>query len=233
MNNRWRAVRLFYNWCYEKGIIKENPCGFIKTPKPDKRIIPTFKEHHIRTLLYLCPPNRWWGARDRAIILTLLLTGIRLEELAGLTLSSLNFKEMWMRVRGKGNKERKVYIEKRLLDALINWLIWREKILSEKGKEKDALWITQEGDPLTKEGVSSIIKRLAEKSGIKDVRVSAHTFRHTFAVNMLRAGKDIRFLQAVLGHESLSSTEIYVRTLSQEDAIEWHKKVEPFKGWKL
>ena len=60
-----------------------------------------------------------------------------------------------------------------------------------------------------------------------------HTFRHTFAVNMLRAGKDIRFLQAVLGHESLSSTEIYVRTLSQEDAIEWHKKVEPFKGWKL
>jgi len=181
-------------------------------------------------MLRLCPPNTWWGCRDRAIILTLLLTGIRLEELASLTLTSINLNDHYIKVLGKGNKERKVYIEKRLAKVLIDWLIVRSRLA---GEDNNALWVTGRGEKLSAEGIKTVIKRLGKRAGITDVRVSAHTFRHTFAINMLRAGKDVRYLQAILGHSSLKSTEIYVRTLNQEDALEWHSHVEPFKGWRF
>ena len=227
LNDHWRAIRLFYNWAYETGKIDQNPCAGIKGPKPQKTLISVFKEHHIRAMLYLCPPTIWWGARDRAMVLTLLLTGVRLQELAGLTLSSINFRERYIRVLGKGNKERKIYLDRRLAKALLDWLMFRPKT------DTDALWVSQDGKPLGTESIRSIIKRLGQRARITDVRVSPHTFRHTFAINMLREGKDVRFLQAILGHSTLKSTEIYVRTLDQEDALEWHKQVEPFKGWHI
>ena len=127
MNSRWRAVRLFFRWCHETGRIQADPTVGIKGPKPGKTLIPVFQEHHIQAMLQLCPPNTWWGCRDRAIILTLLLTGIRVGELANLTLSSVNLQDRYVTVLGKGNKERKVYLEKRLIKALIDWLEVRSR----------------------------------------------------------------------------------------------------------
>jgi integrase/recombinase XerC/integrase/recombinase XerD len=178
-------------------------------------------------MLWLCPPNTWWGARDRAILLSLLLTGIRLEELSKLTLHSINLSDRYIRVRGKGNEERKIYLEQCLAKALIGWLMMRPQ------SKEDALWLTKEGERLSMGAIKAILYRLGKRAGTTDVRVSAHTFRHTFATNMLRAGKDVRYLQAVLGHETLKSTEIYVCTLNQEDAIKWHKNAAPFREWKL
>lgn len=111
-NNYWRAVRLFYNWCLETGKLKKTPIAGIKGPKPEQVLIPVFKPHHVQVMLRFCPPNTWWGARDKAIVLTLLLTGTRLAEMANLKLSSISFNEHYIRVKGKGNKERKIHMER-------------------------------------------------------------------------------------------------------------------------
>ena len=99
----------------------------------------------------------------------------------------------------------------------------------------DALWLTLKRypTPLTSNAVKCILDRINNSVQAPDIKISAHRFRHTFGLNMLRQGKDIRYVQAVMGHEDLASTEIYVRTLTEEDAIEWRKQIDPFKDWGL
>jgi len=99
VNSRFRALRTFFNWCVAEGIVDRSPLSNIRTPSVGSIVIPVSSPEHVKALLYLCPPNTWWGARDRAIILTLLHTGIRLSELTGLKLSDC------IRVRGKGNRQ--------------------------------------------------------------------------------------------------------------------------------
>ena len=234
INNYWRAVRLFYKWAYRKGKIAQDPTAGIEGPKATRPYVATFKEDHVAALLQLCPPNTRWGARDRAIIITLLRTGVRLSELCSMEVSELNLDQRCAKVRGKakrgqgqGPRERVVYLDGEVRKTILDWLMLRTT------NGTDTLWTTHTGKPLTPNAVELVMRRIKEKVGADDVRISAHTFRHTFAVNLLRHGKDIRFVQACLGHDDIESTQIYVRTLTQEDALEWRKNVDPFKGWKL
>ncbi|MDY6833452.1 MAG: tyrosine-type recombinase/integrase [Chloroflexota bacterium] len=232
MNGYWRGVKRFYKWGIETGKLEYDPTIGIKGPKAKRSFVPVFKEHHVAAMLDLCPPNTPWGARDRAIIITLLLTGVRREELVSMRLTELDMEHHRITVRGKGSnqkgsKERTVYLDRKVMRAILDWLMFRPD------NGSDALWTTSTGTPMTTNAVRLVIRRLAAKIKAPDVRISAHTFRHTFAINVLREGKDVRFLQAVMGHEGLESTEIYVRTLSQEDALEWRKGIDPFKGWRL
>lgn len=109
-NNRFRALRAFFNWCVAEAIAERNPMSNIHTASVGTIVIPVFSSEHVKALLYLCPPNTWCGARDRAIILTLLHTGIRLSELTGLQLINLNFTSDCIKVRGKGDMERTIYL---------------------------------------------------------------------------------------------------------------------------
>ncbi|MCX5999845.1 MAG: tyrosine-type recombinase/integrase [Chloroflexi bacterium] len=234
LNNYWRAVRLFYNWSHQTGRMKRNPTAGIKGPGAAKTLIATFQPDHIEAMLTLCLPNTWWGIRDRAILITFLLTGVRLGELVNLTVSSLNMKDGndYMVVAGKGSRRsgtrvRRVYLDPRVRLALLDWLEVRP------ASDSDALWLSLQGKPLGKAAVQKMMHRLGDRAGVSGIRVSPHTGRHTFAIETLREGKDVCYLQQLLGQDSLKSTEIYVRTLNAEDALRWHREVRPFKGWKL
>ncbi len=226
LNNRFRALRAFLNWCVAEGIIDRSPMSNIRTPSVGSILIPVFSPMHVKALLYLCPPNTWWGARDRAIILTLLYTGIRLSELTGLMLEDVNLAQDCVKMLGKGDKERTIYLAPEAQQAILRYIRHREDGLP-------YLWLSQCGVQLTPNAVQQLIRDLGRKAGIKGVRCSAHTFRHTFAVNFLKAGGSLRHLQEIMGHTSMKPLEVYLRTVSADDAMHFHRQVRPFKGWEL
>ena len=226
INNRFRALRAFFNWCVAETVIDRSPMSNIHTPSVGSVIIRVFSPEHVRDLLYLCPPNTWWGARDRAIILALLHTGIRLSELTGLQLSDLNFVGDHIKVRGKGNKERRVYLAPEAQQAILRYLRHRSD-------DATHLWLSRQGTRLTSNAVQQIIRDLGRKARLDGVRCSAHTFRHTFAINFLKAGGSLRYLQEIMGHTSMKSLETYLRAVSADDAIQVHRQIKPFKGWQF
>jgi len=226
VNSRFRTLRAFFNWCVAEGIVDRSPMSNIRTPSVGSIVIPVFAPEHVKALLYLCPPNTWWGARDLAIILTLLHTGIRLSELTGLKLSDLNFTGDCIRVRDKGDKERTIYLALEAQQAILRYLRHRSD-------GAPYLWLSRQGTRLTSNAVQQLIRDLGRKAGLKGVRCSAHTFRHTFAVNFLKAGGSLRHLQEIMGHTSMKPLEAYLRTVSADDAIQVHRQIKPFKGWQL
>ncbi len=226
VNNRFRALRAFFNWCVSEGVIAQSPMRNMCAPSLGKIVIPVFSPEHLKAILHLCPPNTWWGARDRAIVLTLLHTGMRLSELTGLKLRDLNFMNDTIKVRGKGDKERMIYLDPEVQRAILQYLRHRRD-------RNENLWMSRYGEPLTSEAVRQLIRDLGIKAGIKGARCSAHTFRHTFAINFLKAGGSLRHLQEILGHTSMKPLEAYLRTVSADDAMQVHRRVKPFKGWRL
>jgi site-specific recombinase XerD len=226
VNGRFRALRAFFNWCVAEGIIDRSPMSNIRTPSVGSILIPVFSPMHVKALLHLCPPNTWWGARDRAIILTLLHTGIRLSELTGLGLGDVNFTLDCIKVLGKGDKERTIYLAPEAQQAILRYIRHRSDSLP-------YLWLSCGGAQLTSNAVQQLIRDLGQRAGIKGVRCSAHTFRHTFAVNFLKAGGSLRHLQEIMGHTTMKPLEVYLRTVSADDAMHFHRQVKPFKGWQL
>jgi len=135
-------------------------------------VIPVFHPEHVKALLYLCPPNTWWGARDRAIILTLLHTGIRLSELTGLQLSDLNFTSDCIRVWGKGDKERTIYLAPEAQQAILRYLRHRSDGATH-------LWLSRQGTRLTSNAVQQLIREpIGQKSSLKGVRCSRPGLPH-------------------------------------------------------
>lgn len=226
LNSRFRALRAFFNWCVAEAIVDRSPMSNIHTPSVGRIVIPVFSPEHVKALLYLCPPNTWWGARDRAIILTLLHTGVRLSELTGLELSDLYFTSDCVRVRGKGDKERTIYLAPEPQQAILRYLRHRSDDATHLG-------LSRQGMRLTSNAVQQLIRDLGRKAGLKGVRCSAHTFRHTFAVNFLKAGGSLRHLQEIMGHTSMKPLEAYLRAVSADDAMQVHRQIHPFKGWSL
>jgi len=226
INNRFRALSSFVSWCIGEGIISDSPLRNIRAPSVGRTVLPIFAPDHVRAMLYLCPPNTWWGARDRAIILTLLHTGIRLSELVGLRLEDVDLDREEIKVRGKGDKERKVYLDRDAQRAILSWLRQRKD-------SGDSLFISRKAEPLTANAVKQLFFDLGRRSKINGVRCSAHTFRHTFAVNFLKAGGSLRHLQEIMGHTSMKPLEVYLRTVNADDAIEVHRQLRPFRRWQV
>lgn len=177
-------------------------------------------------MLRLCPPNTLWGVRDRTITLTLLHTGIRRGELAGLSKQDIDFQRDTLTVTGKGERTRRVYVAPEAQKAILSYLRLRKDNCG-------SLFTTLDGRPITGNAIQCMLEDLGKHAGIKGVRVSAHTFGHTFAMNFLRAGGSLRHLQEILGHTSMEPLEVYLRTVSADDAIQVHREVRPFKRWQL
>jgi site-specific recombinase XerD len=226
INDKYRSVSSFVSWCLAEGIIKTSPLKNIKTPTPGKPLIPIFRQEHIKALLRLCPPNTLWGARDRGIIFTFLHTGIRRGELVGLRKTDVDLNRDVITVTGKGDKTRQVYLALEAQRAILGYLRLRED-------SSGTLFVTLDGRPITGNAIQCMLSDLGRRAGIDDVRVSAHTFRHTFAVNFLRAGGSLRHLQEVMGHASMEPLEHYLRIVNADDAIQVHRQIKPFKGWQL
>jgi site-specific recombinase XerD len=169
---------------------------------------------------------RLLGSRNKAVILMFLDTGLRLSELTNIKIDDIDSERGWIKVRGKGAKERVVRIGATTQKALWRYLVYREKNRSQN------LWITEEGRPMKSAGIKVMVLRLKERAGVT-AKGSCHRFRHTFALHFLRRDRNPFNLQYLLGHSDLRMVRHYVSTLGMEDALKAHECASPADGLDL
>ena len=202
------GLRGFFNYLIFEEYRKTNPLELIESPKIARKLPDTLSTEEIDTLINVIDLGHPQGERNRAILETLYACGLRVSELTGLKISDLFFDEGFIKVSGKGDKERFVPIGGNTV-KYIN--IYKNEIrihIPIQPKAKDTLFLNRRGNPLTRAMIFTIVKQLAEKAGIQK-KVSPHTFRHSFATHLLENGADLRSIQQMLGHESITTTEIY------------------------
>jgi len=227
VHDYYGCIHRFVNWLVEEEILKESPMERMRPPKVPRQIIQPFTRDHVVRMLTVCG-DTFLGCRNQAIIKTFVDTGLRLSELEGIQLSDLDFDNSTIKVMGKGAKERRVRISPDTQKAILRYLLRR------KDDGLPCLWVTEEHKPLRARGISSMIRRLGERAGIThQVRTSAHTFRHTAAIQYLRNKGDQFTLQIMLGHSTLEMSRRYVSTLGVEDMLKVHQTASPVENWKL
>lgn len=214
------CIKRFFNWMVDEGVLERNPMASLRPPRVPQKLIQPFKPNHIQDMLLLCSENTFLGARNRAIILMLLDTGLRLSELANIQLKDIDLDRETIKVMGKGAKERVVGIGKKTQKALLRYLLMRKD-------NYPCLWLTEERKLLHWEGIQIMIRRLGKRAGISNVRCSPHTFRHSFGTQALRNGATIKEVQDLLGHSTVTMTLRYVATLNSEDAAISHRRFSP------
>lgn len=220
VHDYYRAVKRFFNWLIDEGVLEKSPMATIRPPRVPEIITQPFTLQQIANLLLLCNGNTFLGIRNRAIILTFLDTGLRVSEMAKIQISDLDFDRETITVMGKGAKERVVRIGKKAQKALLKYLLTRHD-------EYTCLWVSEERKPLTAWGIQLMIRRLGKRAGFNAVRCSPHTFRHTFATEALKNGAGEFNVQSLLGHSDLRMTRRYSATLRSEHAVEEHRKFSP------
>jgi len=221
------SIRVFFNYLSQKAnLIEFNPAQNLETPKLDKRLPKYLSLEDSKRLLNVAgsDDNRN-NKRDYAIITLFLNCGMRLSELVGINIKDINFSECQMTVIGKGNKERTIYLNKACMTAINNYLAVRpvEGIKTDKANSKNALFLSERKERISRRTVQYIVDKELRAAGLDTSKYSVHKLRHTAATLMYQYGNvDIRALQEVLGHESISTTEIYthVANVQARSAIE-------------
>ena len=203
------GLRSFFNYLVFEDYREANPLELIESPKIGRKLPDTLSEKEIDRLIKAIDLSKPEGERNRAILETLYGCGLRVSELINLKMSDLFFDEGFIKVTGKGDKQRFVPI----IDITQKYInMYRNEIrihLNIKPGHEDTLFLNRRGKQLTRAMIFTIIKQLAEKIGLKK-NVSPHTFRHSFATHLLQNDADLRSIQLMLGHESITTTEIYV-----------------------
>jgi len=223
------SIRSFYRFLHKEGYVQKNPARLVASPKVPKKLPAFLTVDDVFNLVEA--PERTseeesqelTKTRDRAILEILYGSGIRVSELVGLNIEDINLKEGVMRVKGKGKKERLVPIGRKAIEALKSYLSYRIA----KAKDSQALFINHSGKRLTARSVHRIVVKHARKTGINS-RIGPHTLRHTFATHLLQAGADLRVIQELLGHSSLSTTQRYTH-IDAAHLIEIYDKAHPLK----
>ena len=219
------GVRQFYRFLVIDGYLEVDPTELLESPKQPDHLPEVLSTAEVDLLEQAIDLSKWEGHRNRAIIEVLFSCGLRVSELTNLKLSNLYIEEQYIRVMGKGSKERLVPISPRALDELSYWFADRN-VMKIKPGEEDYVFLNRRGHHLTRTMILIMIKRYALEAGIKKT-ISPHTLRHSFATSLLEGGADLRAIQAMLGHESIGTTEIYTHidtsTLRQE-ILEHHPR---------
>ena len=213
-----QVIKSFFIWCVREELIKKNPATNLDNPKVGRYVIKTFTEEQIKSMLDACDTSTMVGFRDYTIILLLLDTGIRVSELCGLTLDRVYLSVMnqaFIKVMGKGRKEREVGISMSVAESLWKYIHMHRH---PKNETDQTLFINLFGVPLTINGIEQLLKEVAKRAGITGVRVSPHTFRHTFARMYLENGGDVYKLSLLLGHSSVVVTENYLKDFESRNA---------------
>jgi len=203
------GLRNFFNYLIFEDYRKENPTDLIESPKIGRKLPDTLSEEEINLLINAVDLSEPQGERNRTILEALYSCGLRVSELINLQLSDLFFEEGFIRVLGKGNKQRFVPINfqaQKYIGFYVDSI--RAHITVQKGFE-DTVFLNRRGKNLSRVMIFTIVKNLAIKAGIKK-KISPHTFRHSFATHLLERGADLRAIQQMLGHESITTTEIYM-----------------------
>lgn len=219
------GVRAFYRFLLLDGYIDADPSELLESPKLPFHIPEYLTLEEVDQLEASFDMSKPESQRNRAIIEVLFSCGLRVSELVTLKLSDLYLEEKFVRVIGKGNKERLVPISDKAIHELELWFSDRCHLDIKKGDE-DYVFLNRRGSHLTRVMILIMIKRQAEEAGIKKV-ISPHTLRHSFATALLKGGADLRVIQALLGHEDIGTTEIYTHidsTMLREEILEHHPR---------
>ena len=219
------GIRSFYRFLLLDGFIENDPTELLESPHLGEHLPEVLSTAEIDQIEASIDLSKWEGHRNRAIIEVLFSCGLRVSELVTLKLSDLFLDEGYVRIFGKGSKERLVPISNRAIHELNLWFDDRNHMKIKPGEE-DYVFLNRRGAHLTRVMIFIMLRQQAEIAGIKKV-ISPHTLRHSFATALLEGGADLRVIQALLGHESIGTTEIYTHidtTALREAIIEHHPR---------
>jgi len=209
------TLRSFYKFCLRRGYIQTNPVVTIRTPKQEKRLPKFLDIGQIQKLLTTPDDSTLLGCRDRAMLETLYSTGVRVSELVALNLSDLDAEGNQLRVRGKGRKERIAPIGPTAIAAIKRYTEMRSSDPRSATFDQDAMFVNKHGQRLSTRSVRRKLDKYLAMAGL-DPSISPHTLRHTFATHMLNNGADLRSVQELLGHQSLSTTQVYTHVTTAQ-----------------
>lgn len=219
------GIKSFFHFLVLADYRKDDPSELLEGPKIGFRLPEVLTVEEIDRIIAAIDLSKNEGQRNRAILETLYSCGLRVSELCALKLSDLYFDEGFIKVEGKGGKQRLVPVSPRAIKEIKYWLQDRNLLPVKKGSE-DFIFLTRRGKPISRIMVFHIIKELAQQAGITK-NISPHTFRHSFATHLLEGGANLRAIQCMLGHESIATTEIYThidRNMLRSEIIEHHPR---------
>lgn len=219
------GIRAFYKFLLVDGYIADDPTELLEWPKIGEHLPDVLSVKEVDMLENAIDLSKWEGQRNRAIIEVLFSCGLRVSELVNMQISNLYKNEKFIRITGKGDKERLVPISDSALKELDYWFVDRNHMKIKPGEE-DYVFLNRRGARLTRAMIFTIVKRLAAEAGIRKT-ISPHTLRHSFATSLLEGGANLRAIQEMLGHESIGTTQIYthidMHTL-REEILEHHPR---------
>ncbi|MNR89055.1 Tyrosine recombinase XerD [compost metagenome] len=219
---RMATLRTYFRFLARERMIAGNPTLGLQSPKLNRKL-PNFLDWEELQRLLASPDESPRGLRDRALLELLYATGMRVSEIADLSLRQLNWEEAEIRVVGKGSKERMVLMSEEAMHHLRRYLDTGRPELRPEATDK--LFLNRSGKPLTSRSIDRMLKAYARRAGIAKA-ISPHTLRHTFATHLLEGGADLRVVQELLGHASLSTTQIYTH-VSQERLRQVYQQAHP------
>lgn len=217
------GVKSFFKYLFLEDYIQKNPAELLDAPKIGLKLPIVLSVEEIDNLLSVIDVSTIEGTRNYAIIETMYSCGLRVSELTGLRFTNLFFDEGFIRVDGKGSKQRLVPISDVAIKKINNYLTYRNSMIAKKGNE-DFVFISKRGTAISRITVFYYIKIYAAEAGIEKT-ISPHIFRHSFATHMLERGANIRYVQAMLGHEKITTTELYThldRNFLRQEIISHH-----------
>jgi len=218
------ATRMFFRFVASEGHIRENPARLLETPRLSRKLPDVLSTDEVERLLARPDPSTPRGIRDRAMLELLYATGLRVSELISLTVLNVNLESGYIRTLGKGAKERLVPMGGKAIEAVRDYLLeGRPQMV--RGANLPTLFLNSRGRPLTRQGFWKIIKQYGRTAGIKK-EITPHTIRHSFASHLLEGGADLRAVQIMLGHEDISTTQIYTH-VTRDKLRELHEKYHP------
>jgi len=220
------GIKHFFKFLVLENYIKTSPAELLETPRI-KRKLPVFLSvEEIDLMLSFIDRSTPEGERNLAMLETMYSCGLRVSELISLKLSDLHINDGFISVIGKGDKQRLIPIGKSALRLIDNYLTHHRNHIKIKKNNEDMIFLSKRGTPITRQMVFYVIKDLAEKAGIKK-SLSPHTFRHSFATHLVEGGADLRAVQEMLGHESITTTEIYTHLdqhFLRENILSYHPR---------
>ncbi|HKL23427.1 MAG TPA: site-specific tyrosine recombinase/integron integrase [Candidatus Nanoarchaeia archaeon] len=218
INRKISVLRTYFKFLRREELLDENPMEEILSAKNNKKLPDFLTINEINDLINSIGEENLLDLRNKTILELLYATGLRVEELVNLKKNDINFGNKYLKVKGKGNKERSVPITDIALKKL-------NKYLKRRKYENERIFLSKNGNPLSQRDIRRILKKLIKKMAL-DKNITPHTIRHSFATHLLERGADLRLVQELLGHSSISTTQIYTH-ISMEKMKEYYKKFHP------
>ena len=213
---RWiSSIKGFFSFLLEDELREDNPSALLETPKLGLYLPDTLSLEEIEKLISATEENTDLAKRNRCMIEVLYGCGLRVSELTELQISNINFKENYLKIQGKGDKVRFVPLADYTADFIKNYINNIRSKQKINPKHSDILFLNSRGAQISRQMVFLVIKEIVRKAGIQK-NISPHTFRHSFATHLLQNGADLRFIQEMLGHSSITTTEIYTHLNTEE-----------------